>query len=211
MKLYLIRHGESEGNSLGKIQGQENYELTEKGRRQAALVGQYIKEKAITHLYSSDLTRALDTATIISQNINVSPVKTQLIREIHLGPLQNLTRTEIYDKYPHVIESSIILSGIEGTEQADAITARCQQFLQEMLQNHKDDHVAVVSHGGFLSILLMYLIVGDEWPSYKRPFQLSNTSVTSIEWREGKYSPVIHYTNKTEHLRMDEVSGKGLL
>ncbi|GAE31116.1 histidine phosphatase family protein [Halalkalibacter hemicellulosilyticus] len=211
MKLYLIRHGESEGNSLGRIQGQEEYHLTDNGRKQAELVGRYIKEKHITHLYSSDLIRAWDTASIISNHIDVKPVKAQDVREIHLGPLQNLTRTEIYEKYPDVIETSIILSGIEGTESAESITNRCSHFLSEMLQKHMNEHVAVVSHGGFLSIFLMYIIVGEQWPRHKRPFQLSNTSVTSIEWREGKYSPLIHYTNKTDHLLMNETSSKGLL
>lgn len=211
MNLYLIRHGESEGNVAGKIQGQADYVLTEEGRQQAALVGKYIEEIGIDYLYSSDLLRAFETAEIVSTAVKIRPQAWELVREVHLGPLQNLTRDEIYEKYPQTVESSIITSGIEGTESSTELTKRCEAVVEQLLQIHRNQDVAIVSHGGFISVFLMYLIIGDKWPAYKRPFRIGNTSVTHIEWKDDQTSPVIHYTNQQEHLRSQHFKQRGLL
>jgi uncharacterized phosphatase len=126
VNLYLIRHGESTGNLAGKIQGWKNYPLSDLGRRQAELVADYFKGIQLDYIYSSDLIRASDTARIIAKQKKQSVNEWEKVREVHLGPLQGLSRSEIYERFPETVENSILTSNVEGTETVEQLTARCQ-------------------------------------------------------------------------------------
>ncbi|WP_332691506.1 histidine phosphatase family protein [Halalkalibacter lacteus] len=213
MNLYLIRHGESLGNLTGKIQGCMDYPLSELGKQQVRSVAHYLKDVQLNYIYSSDLTRAYETARIIGKSKNLTVHKWDKIREVNLGPMQGLSRAEIYETYPMTIERSILTSGIKGTETTDQLTKRCQYVISQLQLAHEADHVAIVSHGGFISILLMYLLTGNQWHVFHRPFQISNTSITHIEWSKKRKKPLIHYTNRTEHLEslIDDQAQLGFL
>lgn len=200
MKLYLIRHGESQGNLEGKIQGSMDFPLSSLGRDQVDLISSYCKDVHLDYLYSSDLTRAYDTAEKIGETKGLPVRKWEKVREVFLGPLQGLTREEIKEKYPITQEKSIITSGIAGTETVEELTERCQSVVDQLLNVHANDSVAIVSHGGFISIFLTYLIANDQWAALKRPFVIGNTSITLVEWADGQDTPFIHYTNRTAHL-----------
>ncbi|KHF41309.1 histidine phosphatase family protein [Halalkalibacter okhensis] len=213
MNLYLIRHGESEGNVSGLIQGCKDFPLSDLGEQQVELVADYFKDVQLDYLYSSDLTRAYHTAKAIGALQNRTVHKWEKVREVYLGPLQGLTRTEIYETFPVVNETSILTSGIPGTETVQELTERCQHVIDQMLLAHQGDHVGIVSHGGFISIFLMYLLTGEKWYTFHRPFQINNTGITHIEWSKRSNKPLIHYTNKTAHLEslVNQHSKKGLL
>ncbi|MCL7749345.1 histidine phosphatase family protein [Halalkalibacter alkaliphilus] len=200
MNLYLIRHGESEGNVSGKIQGCEDYPLSDLGQQQVSLVANYFKDIQLDYLYSSDLTRAYHTAKAIGAIKNRTIHKWEKVREVYLGPFQGLTRSEIYASFPQTKEKSILTSGVQGTETVQELTGRCQHIVEQMLLAHQEDHVGIVSHGGFISIFLMYLLIGEKWHTFHRPFQIDNTGITHIEWSKRNSKPLIHYTNKTTHL-----------
>lgn len=202
LKLYLIRHGQSTANDQGIIQGCKDFPLSELGKEQAKLVGEFFINQKFDAIYSSDLTRAYDTASEVSKHQNVPIEKWEKLREVNLGPLEGKTRREMEREFPQVKDSSSILTtGLEGTETIVQITERCHDVCQHVLQMHKhlDHEVALVSHGGFISIFLMYLMFGEEWNEAHRPFVVGNTGVTKVEFnREGK--PVFHYINRDTHL-----------
>lgn len=200
MILYLIRHGQSVANEKGVIQGSKDFPLSALGQTQAKLLGQYFASETIGYLYSSDLTRALDTANAIADHQPLDVLKWNKIREIGLGPLEGKTKQEIYIQYPQLNDSSSILTtGLLGTELIPEITERCKYVLDQLLSGHKHHQVALVSHGGFISIFLMYLIVGEKWNGYHRPFVIGNTGISKIEFTENR-KPVFHYINNTAHL-----------
>ncbi|WP_100371790.1 histidine phosphatase family protein [Bacillus sp. FJAT-45037] len=199
MNLYLIRHGESEGNRLGKIQGWKDFPLSNVGKQQAGQLGQFFKQIHLDYIYSSDLKRAHDTALTLGTASGQSVHTWEKIREVNLGPLEGLSRKEIYEQFPEVQHKTILTSEVEGTETISELTTRCQYVLDQMHRAHKKDDVALVSHGGFISILLMYMMIGESWATVHRPFLIGNTSITHIEWTESK-KPLIHYVNRTAHL-----------
>lgn len=213
MNLYLIRHGESTGNLAGIIQGCDNFPLSDLGRSQAEFLANSFKDMQLDYIYSSDLTRASDTAKALAKKKNLSVHEWEKVREVHLGPLQGLTRSEIYERFPETIENSILTSGVKGTETVAELSERCQYVMDQLQRAHKNDHVAIVSHGGFLSILLMYLLTGDQWHLLHRPFQIGNTSISHIEWPKNRRKPLIHYINRTGHLDVltDQSANMGLL
>ncbi|PRO65505.1 histidine phosphatase family protein [Alkalicoccus urumqiensis] len=195
--MYLIRHGESEGNVQKIIQGQTDYPLSEAGMLQAEKLGRAFAEVNLDAVYSSDLTRAADTAAKIAGSI---PVKEDmLLREVFLGPLEGKTRAELEADYPELAHKSVVTSGIPGTETFDMLTERCRSFVHYLHHEHQDDHIACVSHGGFISILLMYFIAGDAWHQWNRPFLIGNTGITKVYMDEmGQVK--LHYTNDQCHL-----------
>lgn len=214
MKLYLIRHGESLGNLQGKIQGTMDFPLSELGKQQVDLISSYCENINLDSLYSSDLERAHATATAIGESTGLPVQAWDQIREVHLGPLQGLSRAEIKEQYPETVKNSIITSGIEGTETIDELTLRCKTVLEQLQEQHSSDSVALVSHGGFISIFLMYVLVGEKWPDFHRPFVIGNTSVTFLEWMDEKEQPYLHYTNRTAHLdtlEAEQHAKKGVL
>lgn len=200
MILYLIRHGESVANKSGIIQGRMEFPLSEAGEKQAKLLGDFFASKSIDYLYTSDLKRAYDTALAISANIPIDAIKWDQLREIGLGPLEGKTREEIYLQFPHVKDTpSLLTTGLEGTEKAPELTIRFKNVLDQLLDGHKHKTVALVSHGGFISIFLMYVMFGEKWPEAHRPFVIGNTGVTKIEFIEWN-KPIFHYVNNDAHL-----------
>lgn len=201
MKLYMIRHGESEGNKLGKIQGSMDFPLSDIGIKQAEAVAQFCQTLNADYLYSSDLTRAYDTATAIASTTGLPVQKWEKLREVELGPMQGKTREEIAELFPETKGKALIGSDIEGTETNQEIAERCESLLHQLKTAHrKEDTVLLVSHGGFISSLLTYMIVGHNLASANRPFVIGNTSVTLIEWDKKTDRYLLHYTNRTAHL-----------
>ncbi len=201
MNLYLIRHGQSVANDGGIIQGHKEFPLSEAGQKQASLLGEFLASQSFDYIYSSHLMRAQKTAAAISAHQPLDVIKWEEICEIGLGPLEGKTRQEIYLQFPELKDESksILTTGIAGTETVKEITDRCHSVLEQLLSGHKRHNVILVSHGGFISIFLMYLMYGDEWHKAHRPFVISNTGVSKIEFLDnGK--PVFHYINSDAHL-----------
>ncbi|WP_026703362.1 histidine phosphatase family protein [Salibacterium aidingense] len=199
MAIYLIRHGESEGNRTAKVQGCEDFELSTKGKRQVLRLGEHFADLPIDHFYSSDLTRARETAAAIEKYQHLKAIPSKDFREIYLGPLEGKTRDQIYELYPHVRHKTILRSGLEGTETDEEITIRCEKLYHLVRSIKEDETAAIVSHGGFLSIFLMYLLAGENWNALHRPFRIDNTGVSKISWKDDKL--LIHYINQYHHLK----------
>ena len=99
--LYLARHGETDWNSAGRLQGQTDIPLNETGRSQARLLGQRLQGLGITSVGSSDLVRARETAEIIARGLEL-PFRGVLedLRERRYGLFEGLTPEECQTRYP---------------------------------------------------------------------------------------------------------------
>lgn len=201
MNLFLIRHGQSIANESGIIQGTKDFPLSPLGEKQVKHLGEFLSSQLFDYIYSSDLSRAHQTAEAISAYHPLEVIKWEKIREINLGPLEGKTRQEIYLQFPELKDrtKSILTTGIPGTETVEDLTVRCRYVLQQLHIAHKNKNVALVSHGGFISIFLMYLMFGDDWYTNHRPFVIGNTGITKIEFLEND-KPIFHYINNDAHL-----------
>ncbi|SDN73972.1 histidine phosphatase family protein [Alkalicoccus daliensis] len=198
--LYLIRHGQSEANVKHIIQGQSEYPLTNLGIRQAELAARSLQYIHFDKVYSSDLNRAFRTAEIIADPLKMKPQGMEELREVFLGPLENKPRGDILAEYPELQHRSFVTSGIPGTETFDAISARCLKLMRHWHENHEGETILAVSHGGFISIFLMYLIAGDGWHQWNRIFNIDNTGITKVFFDEMGQAK-IHFTNNTAHIQ----------
>ncbi|UCZ54069.1 histidine phosphatase family protein [Bacillus shivajii] len=203
MKLYLIRHGQSEANKKGIIQGHANFPLTTLGKKQAVFVGHFFSDVHLDAIYSSDLDRAYETAKGIEYHHPLSIRSWDQLREVGLGPLEGKSRDQVKEEFPQISTHSLLLSGVEGSETQEEITKRCRYVLDQLYAAHQNNTVALVSHGGFLSILLMYMIAGESWHKLTRPFIIGNTGISHIEYDENEQVK-FHYINRTSHLEKGE-------
>ncbi len=107
MKLYLIRHGETDWNVQNKIQGKTDIHLNETGRLQAKGLAKKIKEGKydITSIYTSGLKRAWETANIVGQAIGIEPVVFAGLEEMSLGIWEGYTWKQVKEEYPEEYQS----------------------------------------------------------------------------------------------------------
>lgn len=165
--LYLVRHGESEGNKAGVLQGQKDYPLTELGKTQAKTVASYFnnQEYPISVIYSSDLQRANDTAHIIADELSKPVVSEKRLRERKTGKFEGDTSPEIsaeldehrkiYAELPK--EERYRYHFGEGAESDEELANRVIPVLQEIVNTHKGEHIMVVTHAAILRAVLAYM------------------------------------------------------
>ena len=196
MKLYLIRHGETVANTKRVFQGHFDSPLTEEGKQQAKKVALRLKDKKFDFVYSSPLSRALDTAKEIMRFHNNVPFEVdERLIECSLGDMEGKTRKEL-----GIPETGRPPKYLRDTcEGFDEILLRADKFLHEILLKHKDDVVVFVSHGILLRAFLG-VILGKGPDEYPLMDKLLNTSVTELDIDEDKNHKIVLH-NCVEHLK----------
>ena len=177
MKLILVRHGESVGNYENRLQGQEDYELTGLGRRQAALTAERLHQLGASALYTSHLSRAHETARTIGERLRIEPVILEDVSEYHFGEMSGKTYAEIRERFGAIANpAERVYPGEEGRE---AFWDRVTTALWGIAASHPDETVAVVSHGGPIA-LFCQAVLG---LPYRRPmpFSINNCSLSVFD------------------------------
>src|SRR5688500_1894842 len=101
-QLILLRHGETEWNSLGRLQGHQDSALNPEGLRQAEALAERLAPLSFQALYSSDLGRAVETARRIAARTGHALRQDTRLRERGVGILEGLTRQEAHQRHPAV-------------------------------------------------------------------------------------------------------------
>ena len=198
-KLMLVRHGETVWNAEQRLQGHSDPPLSEVGLQQAKRLASRLADAQLAAIYSSDLSRARETADIIAAGRGIDVHATSDLRERDCGRWEGQTYAQIRATDP--VEFSNWRSGIaeyqppEG-ESFGAILRRVSRFTSGLEQAHPGDvNVLVVSHGGALMTLALHVL---ELPaSAHRNLVLANTSLSIIDLRSGH--PVLDLWNDVSH------------
>jgi broad specificity phosphatase PhoE len=155
--LILVRHGESEGNAAGIVQGWLDVPLSARGRAQAAATARRLAEEPVAAVYSSDLTRALQTAAPIAEAHALAVTPVPALREYRYGEAQGLSWPEVAARWPS--SGRVWGAGhIPGEEGADAFRARVAEAFDALAARHRDDVAVVASHGGTMGQILAHLM-----------------------------------------------------
>jgi alpha-ribazole phosphatase len=160
MAIYLIRHGQSEGNAGGFFQGSQDYGLSELGRQQAMALGDWLVRQGIRPLriYSSPLRRAFVTAETLSAVLELPPPTARdELREYNAGELEGLTYQEMVKRFPQYAERFLDERGdfsAYGGESREQMRGRLRLFIEHVQEHHADEDIAVVGHGGCLYQLI---------------------------------------------------------
>jgi len=155
--LYIVRHGETTWNRDGRVQGHTDVPLSEVGRQQARDLGERLAQISFHAAYSSDLSRALQTAELIVGATGPRVVEWPDLRERHCGRWEGQFFAEIAERDPAGWQAWIERSPNEaphGGENQLQLEARVHKALERIVENHPDHTVLVVSHGAAIRALL---------------------------------------------------------
>lgn len=197
-KVIFIRHGETEWNFLGKYQGQAEVPLTEKGREQARLLAKNFPSDKLDAIYSSDLSRAMETAGFVADRFNIKVNPEPAFREMNFGDWEGLTYKEISARWQGEMEQFLkrpdILKVPNG-ENFPSLQQRATTKLYELIAKHDGQIIAVTAHGGVLRTLLADAL---EMP-LKNIWRIrqENTAVSIVTYAE---TPIAECINNTAHL-----------
>jgi probable phosphoglycerate mutase len=194
MQIGLIRHGLTDWNAMGKIQGQSDIPLNDEGRMQAEMLADRLLQEPYHWDYciTSNLSRAEETGKIIAAKLGIPLLDPDhRIRERAYGQVEGLTAAEREDKWGK--EWNLLSLGQETDEQ---LQARALVFMEDLSAQHPNRNILVISHGGFLAQLYIAL--------YKDKYteRIGNLSLTILEKKEREWNPILY--NCTRHILQNQ-------
>lgn len=198
---YLVRHGETDWNLHGRIQGHSDVPLNDRGLRQAMLLAKRLAGCRVSVVYASDLSRATETARAIVGDSEVSIITDPDLREFSYGEWDGLTLQEVEDQYPGALsertgESNNAFAA-PGGENTSQVLDRVRRFYTRAVQRRDDDeNLLVVAHGGSIRALLVCLLDLTDDRFWSSRVDCGSLSVISNQ-SNGR---VLELWNDTDHL-----------
>jgi 2,3-bisphosphoglycerate-dependent phosphoglycerate mutase len=201
MRLFIVRHGQTSWNVLGRAQGHTDIGLNETGRDQANQLAKQFTDTGIGELLCSDLSRAIDTARPISEASGVPLSIRKELRERKFGEWEGKS----FAAYSQWVEEVARAENLpitqirpKGGESFQDVWRRLDPIVAEI--DSTSQNLAVVSHGGTCSMLLAKLLLGTVESS--RSFRFKNATVTELNRRADGYYQLIRYADDS-HLHSD--------
>lgn len=186
MKLFLVRHGETDWNKELRYQGRRNTSLNATGLEHAQRAGETLKDYRPSKLFASDLTRTMQTAQIIGEAVGLQPEEEPRLREIHFGDWEGRTYPEVFQLYPKEVKmwrEQPLETVIPGGETLKEVQDRVVEAIEEICNTASGD-VVVVTHGGPIRLLLSY--IGSHGAMWNYPVKPG--SITIVRYLEGSFS-----------------------
>jgi len=180
-RVLAVRHGETAWNVENRIQGQLDVPLNERGRWQAQRLAGAMSGEAVDAIYTSDLTRTVETAAPTARGGNVPCVGDPGLRERAFGVFEGLTFTEIEQRWP---EQSARWRrrdadfGAEGGETLNEFYARSIATTRRLADAHPGQTIMIVTHGGVLDCL--YRAASRIALDAPRSWQIGNASINRL-------------------------------
>lgn len=153
MRLLIIRHGESEADILDVHEGRADFELTERGHRQAEAMSEYVSQNyQIAKIYHSTLKRAVQTAGHLALKTQSPLIPDEHLMEFNNGLIAGLKHSVVKEKYPLV--NVPVHSSVYGQESLLEFRYRAEYMLSKLISENDDEStIAVVTHGGMINQL----------------------------------------------------------
>jgi len=186
--LYLIRHGETLFNQLGYFQGHSDSPLTETGHLQASNLISYFNDIPLQQFYSSDLGRAVATATPLAKAKQLPLQTCPQLREISYDYLDGQAKRQLTDKdrekLTRLFSAELGYRIGEGETLAEVQT-RLFDKINALNKQHQDQSIAVMTHG--LSIVMLIKKILRIPVDAPRMFNVHNASVCHLSFRSGQW------------------------
>ncbi|WP_211748674.1 histidine phosphatase family protein [Paenibacillus sp. Marseille-Q4541] len=182
---YLVRHGETIFNVQERMQGFSDSPLTEKGIEVAENLGRGLKDIPFMAAYTSTSERAVDTANLILKGRNIPLSYDKAIKEINFGTYEGEFTKDIFKKHPDILSNPNVFKPVGGESTAEVIDRMKDALARYAEENkNKEGNVLVVSHGA----AILYLALALDPNSFDMSKGgLPNSSVTTIQWKDGKF------------------------
>lgn len=189
--MVLVRHGETDWNRGGRIQGHTDVPLNARGVEQAARLAAALQEDELDAIYSSDLRRAIATAEAIATGRGRDVRQEPALRERGFGRFEGLSWDEISERFPDDARRWRQREpdfAVGGGESLTHFSARCVGALLELTAQHPGGCIAVVAHGGVLDCLYRAALRIDLQAT--RSWALGNATINRLLVSHGELSVV---------------------
>ena len=199
MRIFLIRHGETEWNRQSRLQGNSDMHLSPEGLNQAKILAENAPFKHADAIYSSDLSRAVTTAKIIAERFNLNVKTMPELRETDFGDWEGRFIDELFAESPRSFGK--FFTDPERCHPPHGETflecqARVMIGIREIIANHDNQNVIVVSHGAAIRLILGAAL---DMPIHKMwAIAQFNMALNVLRVDDGEIT--VELMNSTEHL-----------
>lgn len=200
MKLILARHGQTEVNRLGNIQGVGPAPLNETGRTQAVRLARALRADAPFVLYSSPLRRALETAQAVAEHTRAEIVQDDGLIEMDVGEFEGLSGSQLRERFPEVMrmwDQDAAHTVMPGGESLSDVRARAWQAVKRLAERHPSETVLAVTHN-FTIQAIICTALGMPLNNFRR-LRVDLASITRLDVSIDRVTQVS--INETSHLR----------
>lgn len=187
-QIYLIRHGESQGNQRNAFLGHTDLDLTPKGHMQAEKTAEYLKDIHVDVIYSSDLIRAYNTALHTAKIKGMEIVKRQNFREIFAGDWENKTFDLLREEYKEEYDiwlNNIGMARCVGGESVEELQKRVVAEVSAIAKENEGKTIFIFTHATPIRVLKAACDNKGAGEIKDIPWA-SNASVTHAEYKDGK-------------------------
>lgn len=208
VRLFLVRHGETEFNRRGLALGREDVPLNETGRRQAQLVARALAAEPLAAVYSSPLRRCLDTARPLAAAHGLEVRVLPELVEMDIGEAEGLTYSQVRERYPDILGRWLGGEDLSlrplGGESLPQVQERAWSAIARLSEAHGQESVAVVTHN-FVILALLTRALGMPIASFRR-LRHSVGAISVLEL-DGE-SVTLWRLNDTCHLKAEDGEGQ---
>ncbi|WP_102692858.1 histidine phosphatase family protein [Rummeliibacillus pycnus] len=185
-KIYIVRHGETDWNCEGRLQGGTDTTLNDRGKQQAIVCSNYFKDLNCDAIFSSTLQRAMLTATLMNESLKLSLIPLTEFAERTFGVAEGMTYEERVQMYPN--------KDYPNQETIEQLKNRISIGLKKIKTQYPDGNVILVTHGAVIHTLFTMVENAEIFP---QSAQLSNGGVSIItnhhgKWWLDKYNQIKH-------------------
>ena len=198
-RVILARHGQTEWNKERRFQGRTNVQLTEEGKRQAYSLALRLESWPPEVIYTSPLDRALYTANVIGERVNIKPIVLAELQEINFGSWEGQSiaglereQHENFSKW----RADPFFNPPAGAETWEQLYTRLSRAVKTFLDGSYKN-IVVVSHGGIMRAL--YAVFTGLNPHKVWNMDVSNCAISGVEMRRGR--PCLVFSNDDLHVR----------
>jgi len=199
-RFILMRHGQTQWNREERFRGRADLALDETGRRQAEVAALRLKEEHAVAVYCSPIRRALQTAKIVGEKLNLPVQPLEGLIDLHFGSFEGLSGEEATKQYPELYRlwlqrpHEVRFPGGEGLED---VRQRVVPAVEQLAAKHKDQTVILISHKVVCQLLMCAMLGLDN--SHFWQVRQDVNAINIFELRDG--APLIISVNDTCHLR----------
>ena len=183
MKLIFIRHGQTDWNVQGKIQGSYDSELNDTGIKQAMNLSEKLLNLnyKFSKIYSSPQKRALKTAEILSKSSNVDYISVKDLQEMNMGKWEGLSWKEVEENYPNEYKEWYLNRRYTKTPEGESYQDMLERVLKAIhkIINENNEDVVIVSHSAVIMCLQCYVTNTPFNDMLK--FKTKNANITEID------------------------------
>ena len=211
-RLYLVRHGATQLSAENRFAGDAGVDLSDEGKWQAARLGERLRPEGITAIYSSPLSRAMETARIVAGPAALAIETRDGLREISHGRWEGLTRGEVEARFSGEYaawEADPFTFAPEGGESGVAVLARALPVIRDIVTRHTGERVLVVSHKATIRLVVSSLL-GFDARGYRDRLDQAPACMNVLDFRDPVRARLMLFNDTSHYAQHPREAGKNL-